>query len=200
MSFLDNLQEMRKTLRPTDTVITTVDGKRYLKKANTRLTDDLIQLEKDLLGFVIDNKPDETPACIVENFLYLGSQDACTDDTLLKYKISYVLSVGVEMPTTISPLIDVKNLYVPCLDLIETNLNDEILDNSFRFIEECRRMKKGRVLIHCNAGVSRSASVTIAYLIKYHKMSYNDAYDHVKMLRPCIQPNDGFRRQLKLLQ
>lgn len=197
MTFLNNLKEMRKALRPTETIITTVDGKRFLKKASTDQAD-LIQLKQNALGFIIDNKPDQIPACILENFLYLGSQDACIDEILFQYKISYILSIGVEMPKLYSS-IEVKNLYVPCLDLIETNLNDQVLDNSFRFIEECRRMN-GRILIHCNAGVSRSASVTIAYLIKYHKMSFTIAYDHVKKLRPCIQPNNGFKKQLQLLQ
>jgi len=42
------------------------------------------------------------------------------------------------------------------------------------------RKQDRKVLIHCAAGVSRSASFTIAYLMKEYKMPYQKAYTHVK--------------------
>eukprot|EP01084_Bolivina_argentea_P101776 182405_1 len=40
----------------------------------------------------------------------------------------------------------------------------------------------------------------IAYLMKIHKMKYNDAYNYTKKRREIIEPNDGFVKQLKLYQ
>ena len=54
----------------------------------------------------------------------------------------------------------------------------------------------GKTLVHCVAGVSRSASLCIAYLMKHHGMSLRKAYYHVKTQRPVIHPNVGFFRQL----
>ena len=54
----------------------------------------------------------------------------------------------------------------------------------------------GTLLIYCTAGVSRSASFVLAYLIKYHGMSYRQALAHVRARRQCVQPNEGFERQL----
>ena len=54
----------------------------------------------------------------------------------------------------------------------------------------------GHVLVHCVAGVSRSSSLCIAYLIKYKRMTLRQAYYHVKQRRPIIRPNVGFFRQL----
>jgi protein-tyrosine phosphatase len=34
----------------------------------------------------------------------------------------------------------------------------------------------GKVLIHCFAGVSRSSTITISYLMKQHGMSFTEAY------------------------
>ena len=55
---------------------------------------------------------------------------------------------------------------------------------------------KGTILVHCAAGVSRSASVVIAYIMYTHKLKFLDAFKKVKEKRPCIRPNPGFISQL----
>lgn len=59
--------------------------------------------------------------------------------------------------------------------------------------------ENGTVLVHCEQGVSRSASVVIAYLLaathEFH--SVTDALDFVKSKRGVIRPNAGFLRQLE---
>lgn len=52
-------------------------------------------------------------------------------------------------------------------------------------------------MVHCLAGVSRSVSLVLAYLIKHRGMGYCDAYDLIKGRRKIIHPNDGFIQQLK---
>jgi len=53
------------------------------------------------------------------------------------------------------------------------------------------------VLVHCFAGVSRSASTVIAYLMKMNQMDYKSAYNFCKDKRMVTCPNPGFVRQLK---
>jgi atypical dual specificity phosphatase len=54
-------------------------------------------------------------------------------------------------------------------------------------------LAKGEVImVHCEAGISRSASMVIAYLIKYKKLALVDAYALVKSKRKQICPNHGF--------
>lgn len=62
-------------------------------------------------------------------------------------------------------------------------------------VEEAQQEGKG-VLIHCQAGVSRSATVVIAYLMKHTLMTVGDAYKFVKGKRPIISPNLNFMGQL----
>ena len=50
--------------------------------------------------------------------------------------------------------------------------------------------------MHCVAGVSRSASLCIIYLVKHENMSLRQAYYCVKAVRPIIKPNIGFWRQM----
>ena len=55
----------------------------------------------------------------------------------------------------------------------------------------------GKILVYCRAGMSRSASLCIAYFMKYHGLSFDDAFVYVKNRRPIIHPNIGFLRQLR---
>ena len=50
------------------------------------------------------------------------------------------------------------------------------------------------------AGVSRSASIVIAYLLWKERKSYNETYFYVKNKRRYIGPNIGFIMQLKFLK
>ena len=52
------------------------------------------------------------------------------------------------------------------------------------------------VLVHCMAGVSRSASVVIAFLIASQRWCLDEAMAFVKAKRKCISPNAAFVAQL----
>jgi len=81
--------------------------------------------------------------------------------------------------------------------------SESILDNledGLRYIDECIANKSGDILIHCAAGMSRSASVVIAYLMTRQNMTLDDALKHVKIIRPIVMPNQGFFAQLRLLE
>eukprot|EP01117_Protostelium_nocturnum_P015969 TRINITY_DN6231_c0_g1_i4.p1 TRINITY_DN6231_c0_g1~~TRINITY_DN6231_c0_g1_i4.p1 ORF type:complete len:514 (+),score=140.82 TRINITY_DN6231_c0_g1_i4:288-1829(+) len=54
------------------------------------------------------------------------------------------------------------------------------------------------VLVHCAAGVSRSASCVIAYIMREHQIGFYQARRLARMRRDCVKPNRGFVRQLLL--
>lgn len=62
------------------------------------------------------------------------------------------------------------------------------------------RQEGSKVLVHCKMGVSRSASVVIAYAMKAYNWSFKKALDHVQSKRTCIKPNKHFILQLETYQ
>jgi len=63
------------------------------------------------------------------------------------------------------------------------------------YVDEARGRECG-VLVHCLAGISRSVTVTVAYLMHALDLSLSDAYDHVKRCKPDVSPNFSFMGQL----
>lgn len=58
-------------------------------------------------------------------------------------------------------------------------------------------MNYGSVLVHCMAGVSRSASIVIAFLMKINKWNMEKAYKYAHSMRKQVGPNYGFLKQLR---
>lgn len=193
MSFLQNLQARKTALKRTETLVTCADGKRYIEKHSSCTKDDEIVPVEATIGFVIDTAPDAVPALVVPN-LYVGSQDCCAPDVLSEYGIKAVLSVGIESPHKVSTI---TYTHVECLDLPETNLANVITTCNAAIKSAAN--ENINILVHCNAGVSRSAAVIIGYLMLEMRMPYDSAYQLLKSVRPCVQPNPGFVKQLNSL-
>lgn len=56
------------------------------------------------------------------------------------------------------------------------------------------------VIVHCKAGISRSVTVVLAWMIIYKNYTYNNAYKYVQSKRNFINPNDFYRKILKDLE
>ncbi|KAK1150849.1 dual specificity protein phosphatase 10-like [Acipenser oxyrinchus oxyrinchus] len=128
-------------------------------------------------------------------FLFLGNErDARDLERMLRLGIGSVLNVTAHLPLyhLDSGLLRYKRL--PATDSSKQNLQ-QYFEEAFEFIEEAHQCGQG-VLIHCQAGVSRSATLVIAYLMKHTLMTMTDAYKYVKGKRPVISPNLNFMGQL----
>lgn len=66
---------------------------------------------------------------------------------------------------------------------------------AFDFIDRAR--KSTNVLVHCFAGVSRSVTLVVAYLMARYQWTMGRAMEHVRQKRAVAQPNPGFMRQLR---
>ncbi|KAJ3388883.1 hypothetical protein HDU92_001302 [Lobulomyces angularis] len=70
--------------------------------------------------------------------------------------------------------------------------------NSSQWIENSLKKENGTVLVHCSEGISRAPAFVIAYLIEALEMSYYEAYLIVQNKRFCINPNEGYKLQLRV--
>lgn len=61
--------------------------------------------------------------------------------------------------------------------------------------DEARSRQKG-VLVHCLAGISRSVTITVAYLMYKYSLNLNDAFNLVRSRKSNIAPNFHFMEQL----
>lgn len=59
------------------------------------------------------------------------------------------------------------------------------------------RLREGNVLIHCLAGMSRSVTVAVAYIMTATNLNWKDALKVVRAGRAVANPNVGFQTQLQ---
>lgn len=68
-------------------------------------------------------------------------------------------------------------------------------DDASDFVMAHRLLHK-KVLIHCHAGMSRSVSLTCAFLMNLFRCNDVKAMYWIRDKRPCVAVNPGFLRQL----
>jgi len=144
---------------------------------------------------ICDTKDIENhPATQVLPHMYLGNmRDASDANVLHRLGVGYVLNVTAKQPSyTMDPAINYKQLVASDNGL--QNLR-QFFDEAFEFIDEAKNNRSG-VLIHCQAGISRSPTIAVAYLMKHYPMAMAEAYKFVKTRRSIISPNLNFMGQL----
>ncbi|XP_033740760.1 dual specificity protein phosphatase 14-like [Pecten maximus] len=128
----------------------------------------------------------------ITDHLYLSSAAAVKPDRIRAVGITHIINCTLDIP----------NLHLPTIECIQIHVEDAAHARLSIYFDRCAdkihqvHNRGGRTLVHCVAGVSRSASLCIAYLMKYHRLKLVDAYNHVKARRPVIRPNAGFWTQL----
>ncbi|GMR36336.1 hypothetical protein PMAYCL1PPCAC_06531 [Pristionchus mayeri] len=128
-------------------------------------------------------------------FLYLGSQqDAMNTELLKECGIEYVMNLSVTCPRAITVVDEDHFLRIPVNDSYMDKLYP-YFNEAFNFLEKVRKQKK-IVLVHCLAGISRSPTMCISYIMRHLKMDSDDAYKFVKARRSTISPNFNFMGQL----
>lgn len=137
------------------------------------------------------------PPSRVLPFLYVGNARDAGDTSLLRgLGVSKVLNVTLQAAGPEPQGIAYRQL--PASDSGQQNIK-QYFEEAFSFIEEARKTNCA-VLVHCQAGVSRSPTIAIAYIMKHRGLSMIEAYKLVKSARSIISPNLNFMGQLLELE
>ncbi|XP_023833889.1 dual specificity protein phosphatase 22-B [Salvelinus sp. IW2-2015] len=125
--------------------------------------------------------------------LYLGNfKDARDREQLARNNITHILSIH-DSAAPILP--EITYLCISAADLPTQNLTQHF-KQSIMFMHESRLKGEG-CLVHCLAGVSRSVSLVVAYIMTVTGLGWQEALAAVRVARPCAGPNLGFQRQLQ---
>lgn len=57
-------------------------------------------------------------------------------------------------------------------------------DRATEFIK--RSLEKTNILVHCMAGISRSVTLVLAYMMKHHNMTFEEAFEAVRRKRKIV--------------
>lgn len=126
--------------------------------------------------------------------LYLGSWVGAVNKHLLRHLgVTHILTVASQLTPAFVDRFTYKHVEI---DDLHTENVMEHFESCIEFIDQARQAQSN-VLVHCRAGVSRSASVVIAYVMQAEKMGWEAALNYVRERRPVVCPNVGFRTQLQ---
>lgn len=124
--------------------------------------------------------------------LYLSNfQPATNFDFLKTLGITHIVNAS-----------SIENMFPGDLKYYRLKIDDLPSENISKYFEEINAFisnainSGGKVLVHCDAGISRSPTLVISYLASING-SLNKSFEYVKKKRSIIQPNMGFISQLK---
>ena len=126
--------------------------------------------------------------------LYLTNCKGAMDlDALTKLEVSHIASVGDEFVEKTK----VEGIEYWCKDITDDDHAAASMAAALReaagFIHSAIA-GGGCVVVHCAAGISRSACVVLGYYVVHRGQTLREAFAHVFKCRPCIWPNEGAPR------
>jgi predicted protein tyrosine phosphatase len=130
----------------------------------------------------------------VYDYIYQGSDlVARNKETLQANGITHIINAAL----SVCDIYFANDFTYYTLSLYDAG-NESIIGAFFGVIDfiEKARINGGKIFIHCYEGVSRSSTLTIAYIMWKTGQSFNSVVEQVKKRRPVSSPNPGFIVQL----
>jgi protein-tyrosine phosphatase len=136
--------------------------------------------------------------------LYMGSYPTLKkliNMNTMDKKITHVINVAQELKYSIKILTYFNENNItwskfPMKDIDEYDIYTE-MEEILNLITKIYETPNSKIYIHCHMGISRSASVVIAFVSKHLEISISDAHKLVKEKRPLINPRQSFLNKLK---
>nr|AFP95752.1 ptp2 [Mamestra brassicae multiple nucleopolyhedrovirus] len=89
-------------------------------------------------------------------------------------------------------------MYIYISDNEQANIMQHF-DAAYNFLHHKIDIEKKKVYVHCHAGLSRSPTLVLCYLMRQRRIPLEEAYRFVSKKR-SIRPNNSFWRQLQMYE
>eukprot|EP00434_Breviolum_minutum_P000788 symbB.v1.2.000695.t1/scaffold41.1/size391900/12 len=133
-----------------------------------------------------------TDASQVLEWLFIGGERAASNRIeLIQNHITHVLNCCERLPFSSHRT---QNERLHLKDSRDESLSSQ-LSTAFTFLDKVQE-EKGRCLVHCRKGASRSVAIVLAYLVLRQRYRLRDAWRLIQSKRPVARPNVGYCRQL----
>lgn len=210
-TMLPELEEIERNRRPLvemdcflsgDSIGCSVRPSRMNPEMNLPFCDACVRSSK-----VLDNQapkrmrddilPDLLSTNDIASELYIGPKEsAMSHENLQRLNIGRVLVCCSHLPEYLS--MEESSIHyhrLPMADSLDQSLIDYI-PSALAFIAQ-GVLEGHATLVHCNAGVSRSGSIAVAWLMSTRQMTLTSALAAAKEKRQIITPNSNFICQLR---
>lgn len=127
---------------------------------------------------------------IITNKLFLGDMFDANNEIMLKEKkINCIICLAEEVNISINN---------PNINIYKYNFQDNYFFDISLYFHEIEQIidKEKIVLVNCAAGISRSSTIVIAYIMKQYEINLKDTFMYVKNKRNIICPNKRFLKYL----
>lgn len=135
---------------------------------------------------------------MIRKNLFIGSGANAHDPVVIKkYRITAIVNCTKKIPNVFEKS-GVKYMRVSVKDTWRQPISDDF-GSTHDFIDQ-ELKRGGTVMVHCMAGISRSSTIVIAYLMKSEGRSFDSVYAEVRGKRKQASPNIDFIGQLLVFE
>jgi protein-tyrosine phosphatase len=124
--------------------------------------------------------------------LYLGSISSL--NKLTELDIKFVISLFPPVNCTIPKDVILVEYSISDTPQYKARMDSVLSDTTIDIRD--RLVNGENILVHCFAGISRSATVVLDYLLTYELKDkykqYDNVISYIRQFRECVKPNIGF--------
>lgn len=176
-----------------DEELAAVDGYEVKVSLHSKDKDWVLALEQ-MIYKVGSQVPPHGPYKVFDH-LYWGNAKVAADINLLqRLKITHVVNTCGEACQVDYSSSGIKTLSINALDSSDYQMTQHI-KKVYNYIESSR-IAKGKVYLHCQAGVNRSGFLITTYVMQHKKMDLVAAIKYCLKKRGVYLTNDNFLEQI----
>jgi len=131
---------------------------------------------------------------LVSKNVYVSSFEFAKNSKWLRDRgITHIVNSAVEL----------QNMYPNQFTYFNAYMHDNLIENVIPSLKQASKFIEnaldngGVVLVHCFAGMSRSTSIILFFLMKNYNLTLEKALLHLKKIHPPTSPNDNYINQLR---